>query len=236
MANVLSCVIAWLKTVGPRQALAILIAKKPMQNVAFDCPCSPIAWRRRVLSCIAIVLALCISCSRQSNSSGKSSSSVIKHKFEHDKDKDGHPDIRVETHTRDGMDIFVIFERKLQNGYWGATRSYSAAGKLLVLEEDKDGDHFFESMVVLNPDHTDIEVFLRSNDGSVVVGSPELKTAYRRLFDSVGNFWDEPPNPSDANAVETAIRETQEKVRAANKAIEQSQPPPSKQVESPPTR
>src|SRR6185503_3071119 len=65
---------------------------------------------------------------------------------ERDTKKDGKIDLRTETYTRERETVLRRTQRKDSDGIWSETRSYFARGKLLVIEEDKDGNGTFESM------------------------------------------------------------------------------------------
>ena len=192
-------------------------------------------WTCAALGGAALVLALNISCSRDSS---QNIGSVTTHNLELDRDKDGRSDVRVESHRRGGKDIYVSFKRRSAGGNWSESRSYSVPGKLSVVETDKDDDRFFETLMLLDPSHKVLEVFLRSKDGSVVVATPELKAAYQEQFDAGEDFWRKSPDPAEIlgvesiHGVESRIRQTQQRIDAAEKVIEQRQQLPSaKQTE-----
>lgn len=161
-------------------------------------------------------LPLCLCTS----SCGQEVDTVVKKVFEQDKDKDGAPDLRIETHTRGETRVFIRMERKLQNGAWSVTQSYLVSGEIFSVEEDEDGDGFFETLIVFNPPKNGLEVFLREKDGSTVVASADVKASYQKMLGAVDEFWDQDPSALDEKTVEELIDETKQRIGSAGKELE----------------
>jgi hypothetical protein len=53
------------------------------------------------------------------------------------------------------------------------TRGFSVNGKIVAIEADEDGDGFWESLMVFDPDTGEFEVFAREKDGAVSPVSSE---------------------------------------------------------------
>lgn len=199
------------------------IAITPMQNAAINWLVVFTSVRRIVLSGAFVLLVLCISCSQADLQSGSDSGAVHSHTLEYDRDNDGQSDMRVDTVTRDRKILYVRVDRRLESGMWDSTRSYSVSGKMVAVEEDKDGDGFFETMVVFDSSRKEMEVFSRQRDGSTVVASTNVNTSYRKMFQAVGDFWDNTPSTTDYNTAEKLIRETKEKIDSASERIGREQ-------------
>ena len=85
-----------------------------------------------------------------------------------DRDKDGKPDFRVESFSRDGQRLMTVYSRLTPQGTWVVTsRAFHAGGAIIATETDKDQDGFFESLVVNNTGTDEMEGFTRQRDGSI---------------------------------------------------------------------
>lgn len=157
---------------------------------------------------------------------GQNTDLVVKKIFELDKDKDGTPELKIETHTRGKTRLFVQMQRKLPSGAWSATRSYSVSGKTFVIEEDRDGDGIFETIVVLDPYKKDLEVFSRQLDSSIVVESPDVKAIYGTMFSALEEFWQKAFEDDTKIAIEKLIIETKQKIESAGKVLQEQQQSP----------
>ena len=128
---------------------------------------------------------------------------VTKEVYERDKDKDGVPDFRAETYFRGRQSILTVMETKHDADTWSTTRIYDVSEEQIVIEEDKDGDGIFETMIVLNPDQHDLEVFTKLQDGSVTIASREVKEAYQKMFYAIDTFWEEAFDAPNEKSLET---------------------------------
>jgi len=196
-----------------------------MQSVVLDWRVFFAKARCIVLTGVFVLPVFCISCSRDDVQSGANSGAVQSHSLEYDRDKDGQTDMRVDTVTRDRKDLYVRIERRLESDRWASTRSYSVSGKLVAVEEDKDGDGFYETLIVFDSSRKDLEVFSRKQDGSTVVASAEVKAGYRKMFQAVDEFWDNAPSATDDITVEKLISETKEKIDSADVEIKAHKSP-----------
>jgi len=196
-----------------------------MQSAVLDWQVVFAKTRCIVLAGVFVLPIFCISCSRDDQQSGADSGSVQTHRLEHDRDKDGRTDMRVDTVTRHRKDLYVRIERRLESDRWASTRSYSVSGKIVAVEEDKDGDGFYETLIVFDPSRKDLEVFSRKQDGSIVVASAEVKAGYRKMFQAIDEFWDNAPSATDDKAAEKLISATKEKIDSAGVEIQSPQKP-----------
>lgn len=48
------------------------------------------------------------------------------------------------------------------------TRTFKVGGKVVAIEADEDGDGFFESLMVFDPDTGKYELFIKSMNGSII--------------------------------------------------------------------
>ena len=147
-----------------------------------------------------------------------------------DTDKDGTIDLRTETHTRGKARVFIRHERRLPSGEWSLSHSYLVSGEIVSIEDDLDGDGFFETLIVFDTLNKDFEVFHRQKNGSIIVGSTEVKASYRQMFQAVDEFWDndiwrDAPRTADDKTFEQLMRETKDKIDSAAETIRNQQGP-----------
>jgi hypothetical protein len=139
--------------------------------------------------------------------------------FERDSDKDGKPDLRVETVYRDGTKAMLIWSKPDAQGVLKVTsRSYFAGGDMVTTESDEDRDGVFETLAVYRVGTTDMEVFTRHRDGSVTPVSRQTLAAYKKQHAALDEFWEKAfdTNTSTDKAMEL-MEETRRKIQAAEK-------------------
>lgn len=183
-------------------------------------------FRSQLVNGIVLLVCFSVSCSKQNADAvtKPDTNSVTKKIVEQDRDGDGKPDLRIETQKRGKTTVFIKREKKLTNGAWSAVRNFMISGHEILIEEDKDGDGFFQTRIVFDQQSDDLEVFLLHKDGSVVVAASETREAYRRMFSAVKDIWS---NPLDGKTGEELIRKTQDKINSAGREIEANNPPPN---------
>lgn len=184
-----------------------------MRNAAHNPLSSVEGFSLLPLGAILLLLCLCtVGCAQET-------ATIEKKVLEQDKDKDGVADLRIETHTRGKTKVFIRMARRLPSGAWSVTHSYLLQGETVSMEEDRDGDGFFETLIVFDPPSKDFEVFSRRKDGSVAVASVEVKESYRKMFQAVDEFWDNTPSATDDKTAERLISETKERIDSAGERI-----------------
>jgi len=114
---------------------------------------------------------------------GQDTNGITSKVFERDSDKDGKPDLRVETVYRDGTKVMLIWSKPDAQGVLKVTsRSYLADGKLVMGESDEDGDGTLETITVFTPDTDEFEMFTRQSDGTVKpVSTRKLDSTKRQV-------------------------------------------------------
>jgi hypothetical protein len=202
-----------------------IIAEMPMLSAVPEWRVVFTKGRCIVLAGLFVLVVFSVSCSRDDVQPGADTGPVQTRRLEYDRDKDGQTDMRVDTVTRDRKDLYVRIERRLENDRWASTRSYSVSGKLVAVEEDKDADGFYETLIVFDSSRKDLEVFSRKQDRSTVVASAEVKASYRKMFQAVDDFWDNAPSAADDKTAEKLISETKEKIDSAGVEIQSLQKP-----------
>ena len=84
------------------------------------------------------------------------------------RDKDGKPELRIESIYRAKTKVMTITSKRNKQGMLAVTsRGYFANGKLVMAEADANGDGIFESFSVFDPRTDDFEMFTRQPDGAV---------------------------------------------------------------------
>jgi hypothetical protein len=139
--------------------------------------------------------------------------------FEQDRNKDGKPDVRVETFYRGGQKVMLFWSKPNAQGVMTVTsRSYFAGGEMVTTESDEDGDGVFETLAVYGSGTGDMEVFTRQRDGSVKPVSAPTLAAYKKQNAAMSEFWDKAfdkgTNTDKAMEMMTA---TQKKIQDAKK-------------------
>lgn len=107
------------------------------------------------------------------------------------KDNNGIPELQIETHRRGPEKVFVQIRKVRSRGVMSITSSYYVKGKLVCIEEDKNGDGVFETMVVFGADHHQFEVFVRNTNNAVAVAPSSIKRSYEAIFNTIEGFWDD---------------------------------------------
>lgn len=139
--------------------------------------------------------------------------------FEHDSDKAGKPDLRVETVYRDGTKVMLIWSKPDGQGVLKVTsRSYFAGGDMVTTESDEDRDGVFETIAVYRAGTTAMEVFTRQQDGSVAPVSRQTLAAYKKQNAAISTFWEKALGEgADVDKAMEMLTETQQKIQAAEK-------------------
>jgi len=156
-----------------------------------------------------VLMFCCSSCSAQTGDI------VVKDTTEYDRDKDGTPDLLRDIHRRGDMRVFVNTRRKLSSGVWSVTRMYLVSNEIVSVEDDRDGDGVFESMIAFNSSKSDLEVFLRREDGSTFVAPTSVKASFQKMVRAIDELWSNADGVEDWEAAEGLIERAQESVRAA---------------------
>jgi hypothetical protein len=137
--------------------------------------------------------------------------------FERDRDKDGKPDVRIETVSR-GKTAILRVHRTIKGGVTNTARSYMVAGDSVMTESDEDGDGVFETVAIYHPAKTEMEVFTRQTDGSVRPVSAQTLAAYKKQHAAISEFWDNAfDKDTDTDKAMEMMKETQKKIRDAEK-------------------
>jgi hypothetical protein len=139
--------------------------------------------------------------------------------FERDPDKDGRPDLRVETVYRDGMKVMLIWSKPdAQGDLKVSSRGYFVGGDLVTTESDEDRDGFFETIAVYRAGTADMEVFTRQQDGSVTPVSGQTLGAYRKQNAAIVDFFAKAfEKGTDTDKAMELIEDAQRKIQAAAK-------------------
>jgi hypothetical protein len=158
-------------------------------------------------------LLVAIACSAQETND------ITRKILESDRDKDGKPDLRVESVFRGTQRAMVVWSKANSQGVWSVTsRAYYAGGHMVAVESDEDGDGFFEMLATFRLDTEDMEVFTRQRDGSVQPVSAQTLAAFKKQNVAISEFWDKAfSKDADPDKLEDAIRKTQKRIRDAEK-------------------
>jgi hypothetical protein len=93
-------------------------------------------------------------------------------RIEEHKDKDGNPDLRVESFYRSKNKILEVTSRRNIFGRMVVrSRNYSLDGKSIATELVSAGNGMFLSLIVHSPLGSDMEIFKRKGDGTVTPAS-----------------------------------------------------------------
>jgi hypothetical protein len=165
----------------------------------------------RLLNILSLLVAF--GCSAQDTND------ITRKAFERDRDKDGKPDFRVESVFRGKERVMVVWSKPNAKGVWSATsRAYYAGGDMVAVESDEDGDGFFETLATYRSGTEDMEVFTRQRDGTVQPVSAQTLAAFKKQNAAISEFWDKTfSKDADPDKLEDSIRETQKKVRDAER-------------------
>jgi hypothetical protein len=146
-------------------------------------------------------------------------SDITRKVFERDRDKDGKPDFRVESVFRGKERVMVVWSKPNTQGVWSVTsRAYYAGGDMVAVESDEDGGGFFEQLATYRSGTEDMEVFTRQRNGTVQPISAQTLAAFKKQNAAISEFWDKAfSKDADPDKIEDTIRETQKKVRDAEK-------------------
>lgn len=139
--------------------------------------------------------------------------------FERDRDKDGKPDFRVESVFRGKERVMKVWSKANPQGVWSVTsRAFYAGGDMVAIEADEDGDSFFETLATYRSVTEDMEVFTRQRDGTVQPVSAQTLAALKKQNAAISEFWDKAFSEAvDPDKLEDLVRETQKKIRDAEK-------------------
>jgi len=116
---------------------------------------------------ILIWSSLCFSCAECF--ADQASGQLTRQFVEHDSDKDGIADARMEIVSRGDEQILMLLSRaaKDSDGLVLQERSFLVGGEIVMCESDKDGDGSLETLTFYRPDTKVMEVFMREEDGTV---------------------------------------------------------------------
>lgn len=136
--------------------------------------------------------------------------------YEPDADKDGKADFRVETISRDGTKVMVIWSRPNVQGVLKVTsRSYLAGGELVMTESDEDKDGVLETVAIFRPGTSDLEVFIRKDDGAIEPADEKLLDLIKRQVGAVSNVVEKTLGQgADADSAMKLFRETRKELQA----------------------
>jgi len=139
--------------------------------------------------------------------------------FERDRDKNGKPDFRVESVFRGKERVMVLWSKPNTQGVWSVTsRAYYAGGDMVAIESDEDGDGFLEQLATCCSATEDMEIFTRQRDGTVQPVSAQTLAAFKKQNAAISEFWDKAfSQDADPDKLDDTIRETQKKIRDAEK-------------------
>jgi hypothetical protein len=134
----------------------------------------------------AIVIAITTASAMALNASD-----ITREVAERDRDKDGKPDFRVESYSRDGQRLMTVYSRWTAQGTWVVTsRAFHAGGAIVATESDKDQDGVFESLVVNHAGTDEMEGFSRQRDGSVQPQPRQALDASRKRKAAISDLVD----------------------------------------------
>ncbi len=155
----------------------------------------------------------------QSQSSGDRTNGITAKVFERDRNQDGRIDFRMETFFRDGRKVLKVTSKLNANGKMAVdSRSYLVDGNMVLTEADENGDGVFETILAMNPETKDFDVFTREADGTAQPAGARVVEAYKKQMSAVGEFFDETLG-EDANPdkFEELMRTAQKKIQDAEK-------------------
>lgn len=109
---------------------------------------------------------------------------------ESDRNQDGKPDQQLETFFRDGRKVMTqLSQTNLQGELVTVTWGLHLGGRLVATDSDEDADGHFETIMVMRPDSTDLEVFQRSIDGAVKPAGTNTVSAYQKQTAAFAEFF-----------------------------------------------
>ncbi|HWN94273.1 MAG TPA: hypothetical protein VNT99_04520 [Methylomirabilota bacterium] len=164
---------------------------------------------------VIILLVLATGCHAQDTNG------ITSKVFERDSDKDGKPELRVETVYRDGTKVMLIWSKPDAQGVLRvSSRSYFAGGDMVSTESDEDRDGFFETIAVYRAGTTDMEVFIRQQHGLVIPASGQTLAAYKKQNAAIVDFFDKAfESGTGTDKAMELMDEAQRKIQAAEKEI-----------------
>ncbi len=168
-----------------------------------------------VKALVIILISLATGCHAQDTNG------ITSKVFERDADKDGNPELRVETVYRDGTKVMLIWSKPDAQGVLRvSSRSYFAGGDMVSTESDEDRDGLFETIAVYRAGTTDMEVFIRQQDGSVIPASAQTLAAYRKQNAAIVDFFEKAfEKGTDTDKAMELMEEAQRKIQAAEKEM-----------------
>lgn len=144
---------------------------------------------------------------------------VTRKSLERDQNKDGKPDVRIESVFRGKERVLVIWSKSDKSGVWTVTaRAFYAGGAMVAGESDENGDGFFETLTTYRDGTEDMEVFARQRDGSVQPVSSEKLAAFKKKNIAISEFWDKASaKDADVDKILDSMRETQKTIQNAER-------------------
>jgi hypothetical protein len=167
---------------------------------------------------LAILILLCVS-SYGADIITTNTTADITTKISERRDKDGKPDLHVETVYRGKTKVLMIMSHRNKQGVMAVTRNYFVGGKSVLAESDDDGDGFFESVMVFDQVTDDFEMFIRQPDGSVKPISTQTLEATKKqkaVADESGRKLLQKPDMSDKE-ISDLLQETRQKIENIEK-------------------
>jgi len=131
---------------------------------------------------ITILMLFCASL-YGADTSTNTTSDITSRVFEHERDG-GKTRLRLETFYRGKTPVLRILQTT-KAGVTKTSRSYEVGGDLVMIESDEDADGRFESVTLLHPGTSDLEMFTRKPDGSVRPESTEILQATKKQLATV---------------------------------------------------
>jgi hypothetical protein len=138
---------------------------------------------------------------------------------EHDRNKDGKPDVRLETFYRGAQKVMLVLSHQNAQGVMAATeRSYLVGGDMITTESDEDRDGVFETIAVYRPGTDDMDVFKRQADGSVKPVDAQTLAAHKKQNVAIKELWDKAfDKDMDGEKFLDRMKEARKKIRDAEK-------------------
>jgi len=163
---------------------------------------------------LAILILFCTSSYGADITITTNNTSDITTKTSERRDRDGKPDLRVETVYRGKTKVLRVMSHRNSQGVMAVTRMYLVGGKCAMAETDEDGDGTFESVTVFDPGTDDFEIFRRQPDGSVKPASTQTVEATKKqkaVVDESMNKLLQRPNMSDKE-LSDLLQENRQKI------------------------
>jgi hypothetical protein len=170
------------------------------------------------MKALTILILLCVSSYGADIITTNTTADITTKIFERT-DGDGKPSWHIETVYRGKTKVLMITSHRNEQGIMTVTRSYFVGGKMVMAENDENGDGMFESVTVFDPATDDFEVFTRKSDGSVKPISTQTLEADKKqaavIDESVKKLFQE-PIMSDME-LSNLVMESQQKIKSIEK-------------------